>query len=91
MPLIDYIKKYYNGNQASFARLTGVQPAQVTQWLDKKNSLWWITLSTARVANSAHNSTFVQLYLNHMCAKSVLSTTASSATLFSSVKINKLP
>ncbi|EAT0074365.1 hypothetical protein EOG80_08230 [Salmonella enterica] len=36
MPLIDYIKKYYNGNQASFARLTGVQPAQVTQWLDKK-------------------------------------------------------
>lgn len=36
MPLLDYIKKYYNGNQASFARLTGVQPAQVTQWLDKK-------------------------------------------------------
>ncbi len=36
MPLINYIKKYYNGNQASFARLTGVQPAQVTQWLDKK-------------------------------------------------------
>lgn len=36
MPLLDYIKKYYNGNQASFARLTGVQPAQVTQWLEKK-------------------------------------------------------
>ncbi|AIA71399.1 hypothetical protein WCU81_02135 [Pectobacterium atrosepticum] len=35
MPLLDYIKKYYNGNQASFARLTGVQPAQVTQWLEK--------------------------------------------------------
>ncbi|EJT6247450.1 hypothetical protein N3M15_001826 [Salmonella enterica] len=90
MPLIDYIKKYYNGNQASFARLTGVQPAQVTQWLDKKFIVVDHTLYS-RVANSAHNSTFVQLYLNHMCAKSVLSTSASSATLFSSVKINKLP
>ncbi|MGT3113725.1 helix-turn-helix domain-containing protein [Klebsiella pneumoniae] len=36
MPLLDYINKYYNGNQASFARLIGVQPAQVTQWLEKK-------------------------------------------------------
>lgn len=35
MTLIDYIAKYYNGNQASFARLTGVQPAQVTQWIHK--------------------------------------------------------
>ncbi|MFV2324815.1 helix-turn-helix domain-containing protein [Escherichia coli] len=25
----------YRGNQASFARLTGVQPAQVTQWINK--------------------------------------------------------
>lgn len=32
MPLIEYINKFYRGNQASFARLTGVQPAQVTQW-----------------------------------------------------------
>lgn len=36
MPLVEYIEKYYNGNQRSFARLVGVQPAQVTQWLDKK-------------------------------------------------------
>lgn len=33
MPLIEYINKFYRGNQASFARLTGVQPAQVTQWI----------------------------------------------------------
>lgn len=33
MPLIEYINKFYRGNQASFARLTGVQPAQVTQWM----------------------------------------------------------
>ncbi|EFC4279214.1 hypothetical protein FDM60_25180 [Escherichia coli] len=26
---------FYRGNQASFARLTGVQPAQVTQWINK--------------------------------------------------------
>mgnify|MGYP000324985684 CR=1 FL=1 len=26
MPLIEYINKFYRGNQASFARLTGVQP-----------------------------------------------------------------
>ncbi|HGX7515591.1 TPA: hypothetical protein ACNSYZ_004291 [Escherichia coli] len=30
-----YINKFYRGNQASFARLTGVQPAQVTQWINK--------------------------------------------------------
>ncbi|HEY1843634.1 MAG TPA: hypothetical protein VGH05_02105 [Buttiauxella sp.] len=36
MSLIEYIRKYYNGNQRSFARLHGVQPAQVTQWIDKK-------------------------------------------------------
>lgn len=43
MPLIEYINKFYRGNQASFyrgnqasfARLTGVQPAQVTQWINK--------------------------------------------------------
>ena len=34
MPLIEYINKFYRGNQASFARLTGVQPAQVTQWIN---------------------------------------------------------
>lgn len=35
MPLIEYINKFYRGNQASFSRLTGVQPAQVTQWINK--------------------------------------------------------
>lgn len=35
MSLIEYINKFYRGNQASFARLTGVQPAQVTQWINK--------------------------------------------------------
>lgn len=30
MPLIEYINKFYRGNQASFARLTGVQPAHNT-------------------------------------------------------------
>lgn len=30
MPLIEYINKFYRGNQASFARLTGVQPARHT-------------------------------------------------------------
>ncbi|ECI6198842.1 hypothetical protein EJG75_19505 [Salmonella enterica subsp. enterica] len=32
---MEYINKFYRGNQASFARLTGVQPAQVTQWINK--------------------------------------------------------
>ena len=35
MKLMEYINKYFNGNQRSFARAQGVQPAQVTQWLKK--------------------------------------------------------
>ena len=35
MPLIEYINKFYLANQTSFSRLTGVQPAQVTQWINK--------------------------------------------------------
>ena len=36
MTLIDYIQKHYGGNQAAFARAVGVQPAQVTQWLNSE-------------------------------------------------------
>ena len=35
MNLQAYIKKYYRGIQADFARASGVQPQQVTQWIDK--------------------------------------------------------
>lgn len=35
MPLIEYINQYYGGVKAAFARAVGVQPAQVTQWIDK--------------------------------------------------------
>lgn len=31
----DYIDKYFNGNQAAFARAQGVQPPQVTQWINR--------------------------------------------------------
>lgn len=33
--LAEYIDRYFDGNQRSFARAQGVQPPQVTQWLDK--------------------------------------------------------
>jgi len=35
MPLIDFIKQQYGGNQAAFARAQGVEPPQVTQWINK--------------------------------------------------------
>ena len=35
MNLIDYIKYKYGGNKAAFARANGVQPQQVTQWVNK--------------------------------------------------------
>ncbi len=35
MSLKEYIEKYFNGSQKSFAQAQGVQAAQVTQWLKK--------------------------------------------------------
>ncbi|WP_058912825.1 hypothetical protein [Entomohabitans teleogrylli] len=35
MSLLEYIEKYYGGNQAAFARSCGVKAQQVTQWIDK--------------------------------------------------------
>lgn len=35
MTLIEYIEKYYSGNQAAFAASCGVKPQQVTQWINK--------------------------------------------------------
>lgn len=31
----DHINKEWGGNQAAFARAQGVQPPQVTQWIEK--------------------------------------------------------
>ena len=33
--LREYIDEFFGGNQAAFARAQGVQPAQVTQWINK--------------------------------------------------------
>jgi DNA-binding transcriptional regulator YdaS (Cro superfamily) len=33
--LMNYIKENFNGNQAAFAKAQGVQPPQVTQWINK--------------------------------------------------------
>ncbi|HHR6078359.1 TPA: hypothetical protein ACS7ZY_000690 [Providencia alcalifaciens] len=35
MNLIEYIEKYYSGNQAAFAASCGVKPQQITQWINK--------------------------------------------------------
>lgn len=35
MELIDFIQKHYGGNKAAFAKAQGVQPQQVTQWINK--------------------------------------------------------
>ena len=32
---MQYINKYFEGNQAAFGRAQNVRPAQVTQWLKK--------------------------------------------------------
>ena len=37
MPLIEYINKFYRGIRHR-SPLTGVQPAQVTQWINKDSS-----------------------------------------------------
>ncbi len=34
MTLIEYIEKYYSGNQASFASACGVKPQQITKWIN---------------------------------------------------------
>ncbi|HHR6088562.1 TPA: hypothetical protein ACS7ZV_003548 [Providencia alcalifaciens] len=36
MNLLEYIHKYYDGNQSSFARSCNVSPSQVTQWVKKE-------------------------------------------------------
>lgn len=36
MPLLEYIREYYEGNQSEFARAVGVERAQVYQWVEKK-------------------------------------------------------
>ena len=36
MRLLEYISKYYDGNQSSFARSCNVSPSQVTQWVRKE-------------------------------------------------------
>lgn len=33
MKLIDYIKKYYNGNKSAFAKACGTTPQRVNDWL----------------------------------------------------------
>lgn len=33
MTLMNYIFHYFDNNQAAFARVQGVKPAQVTQWV----------------------------------------------------------
>jgi hypothetical protein len=35
MSLLEYINKHYGGNQAAFAKVQGVKPPQVTQWINK--------------------------------------------------------
>lgn len=35
MSLIEYINEKHEGSQRAFAAAQGVQPAQVTQWLNK--------------------------------------------------------
>lgn len=35
MTLIEYIEQHYDGVKARFARATGVERQQVTQWIDK--------------------------------------------------------
>lgn len=34
--LAEYISEFFNGSQRKFAESQGVQPAQVTQWLNKE-------------------------------------------------------
>ncbi|ENL8185144.1 hypothetical protein AB6F95_004628 [Salmonella enterica] len=33
MPIFEYIKLHFDGNQSAFGRAVGVAPAQVTQWI----------------------------------------------------------
>lgn len=40
MPLKQYIKEYYGGNQAAFARAIGKPRQQVNGWLDSGN--WYV-------------------------------------------------
>ena len=39
MKLTEYIEKKHNGNKAAFARANGVNPQQVTVWINKEFSV----------------------------------------------------
>lgn len=34
--LLEFIERYFGGSQRAFATAQGVQPPQVTQWINKK-------------------------------------------------------
>lgn len=48
MELIEYINKYYGGNQAAFARALGVPKQRVSDWINSEYIVYKNTIYSKR-------------------------------------------